>query len=170
MSYVSTNVVKPAKYNSEFWRLAVHWHSPTYKVVKFPGVPAQVEFCASLYLVHVCVRARVSPAEIQTPTHRNLIGSSMNAPPPVSSPNSNSSATFLSLRFQAPTKKIRGAFRNCSNINLLYFSTTSEDLIGLTSKIDLSNQWPVFTQVKRSLTSDHYRKLLNSMNNYPSSF
>jgi hypothetical protein len=58
-----------------------------------PEVPAQVEFCASRSWVHIwsavaCMYIQGSPAEIQTPTHWNLISRCMTTPPPLLSPSS----------------------------------------------------------------------------------
>ena len=46
--------------------------------------------------LYICVQG--IPYEVQTPTHRNLIGSSMTAPPPALSPNSIFPPSFILAR------------------------------------------------------------------------
>ena len=74
-----------------------------------PENPAQIEFCASRYWIHlwsteyICTYAQVSPVEIQTTAHWNLIGHSITAPSLVLSPSSilpppSSRCAFITAR------------------------------------------------------------------------
>ena len=60
-------------------------HFRTYALLHVPQVPAQVgiEYACS----QLCMYIQGSPVEIQTPTHRNLIGRTTTAPPVMLSPS-----------------------------------------------------------------------------------
>jgi len=84
---------------------------PTY----VPEGPAQVELCGvrKKYIhreLHTGMENGVR-IKIQTPTHWNLIGRSMTAPPPKLSPSSILPSTFAQFRPQSDNAKIRSIAR-----------------------------------------------------------
>jgi hypothetical protein len=84
-------------------------HSQPYAPVNVPEIPAEFQTVYRHGQAYMYIQA--SPVEIKTPTHCNLIGRSMSAPPSVSSPSSilpppSSHYAFISAR------KTRRAFQN----------------------------------------------------------
>jgi len=87
-----------------------------------PGGPFQVGICAChnwVYILspvhiyrHTHTHKRESPVEIQTPTHRNLIGRKHYRPTACVVAQQYSSITFISLRFQNRKEKIGACFKN----------------------------------------------------------
>jgi hypothetical protein len=59
------------------------------------------------------------PVEFPTPTHWNLIGSSMSSPPPMLSPSSILSPPVIAVLF--PQGKIWNALQNCCYFHFLFF-------------------------------------------------
>jgi len=98
-------------------------HSPTRAIVTLRTILGRVEFFASEWNIHmvnyICnYYTKGSPAEIETPTQWDLIGSSTTVPPPMPSPSSilpptsSSGAVFWRLYYLFPQAKLRCVFKH----------------------------------------------------------